>query len=280
MKRLLLGSFLALSMALTASSAKAGNIGLTGHDDDLHCGGGTTGAACSQLNALVTFVRGGSSLPVLTFDAGSELTSSLTAAGISYTNVNPNTPGAVTAALFNHSTYSAFIVASDTSCGGCDNNPTGEAAIAAQNTAIGNFLNAGGGILGLAGANSTGYYDFVPQTASSVGGAPPTGYSQTSAGATFGIPDVNGDPTHNLFFNPGTNGESAFYQVAEVNSFGNSGIPGPNAAATLICDMCTVSGGVIGGGGGGTVTPEPSTLLLLGTGLLSVGGAITRKRHA
>jgi hypothetical protein len=248
--------------------AYAGNIALTGHDDDFHqandgigTGGGPTGPAGMQLSALVSFARAGSALPVLTFDSGTELTSSLTDLGVVWTNVDPNNGALVTDALFNPAVYSAFIVASDETCGGCDNTAAGEANIAAHKTAIDDFLNGGGGIIGLAGADSTHYYDFVPEAASSVGGAPTDGYTATGL---FGIPAVNGDPTHNLFWDPGTHGESTFYQVAEVNSSGNGTIPGPNAAATLVCDACTTTGGVITG-----AAPEPSSILLFGSGLIA-----------
>ncbi len=245
----------------------AGNIFLTGHDDDYHFGVGNQAAA--QLAAAITFAMNGSSLPVLTFDAGSELTGDLTALGIAFTNVNPDNAASVTDALFNNSLYSAFIVASDTTCSGCDNNAAGEANIAAHATAIDNFLNAGGGIIGLAGASSTGYYDFVPQTASSVGGAPSTGYTQTAEGATLGIPAVNGNATHNLFWNPGTHGESSFYQIVELNATTGNGTIPPPAAVSLVCVACTTSGGVITGGGGGTV-PEPGTWVLMVSGLAGV----------
>lgn len=256
----------------------AGNIALTGHDDDFH----QSTNALGQIKAFATFATNGSSLPILVFDAGSELTGGLTAAGVTnFVNVDPNTPGAVTDALFSHSTYSAFMIASDTTCGGCDNDTTSSAAIAAHAKAIANFLNAGGGIVAFAGANNTDYYSFLPQTASSVGGAPSSGYSQTSVGASLGIPAVNGDATHNLFWNPGTHGTSSAYQVAEVNSIGNGTILGPDAATTLVCKACTTSGGVIiGPGGPGSSVPEPSTFVLLGAGLAALAFFARRKRAA
>jgi hypothetical protein len=267
-------TLLVLGIGAITVPAHAGNIVLTGHDDDYHCV--YDASACAQLAAIVSYAKDGSSLPVLTFDAGSELTSDLTGLGISFTNIDPNTAGAVTASLFDNATYSAFIVASDYSCGGCDNSPTGEAAIAAQSAAIDAFLNNGGGIVGLAGANSAGYYSFVPQTATSVGGAPTNGYSQTAAGAGAGIPAVNGDATHNLFYNPGTNGESSFYQIAELNIDSGNGVIPPPAAVTLFCDSCTVTGGVISGGGT-AMTPEPSSVILFGSGLLGIVGVFRRR---
>jgi hypothetical protein len=186
----------------------AGNIALTGHDDDFH----QSLNALGQIKAFATFAANGSSLPFLVFDAGSELTSGLTNAGITnYVNINPNTAANVTDALFNTSLYSAFLIASDTSCGGCDNSTTSSTNIAAHSAAIANFLNGGGGIVAFAGASNPGYYTFLPQTASSVGGAPSSGYSQTAVGISLSIPAVNGDATHNLFYTPGTNGTSPAY---------------------------------------------------------------------
>jgi len=102
------------------------------------------------------------------------------------------------------------VVASATSCGGCDNTPAAIANITAQSAAIASFFNAGGGIIGLAGANDPNAYAYVPQSATNAGGAPPSsGYLQTADGATLGIPAVNGDTTHNFFNEPGVGGLSS-----------------------------------------------------------------------
>src|SRR5450631_3365583 len=109
---------LLLSLGLTA---RAGNIVLTGHDNDLHDtfdgvgggGGGPGGSAGLQLKAIMSFVRSGSSnpsLPVLSFDSGTELTKALTGLGIPFTNVDPNNAPAVAAVVFNPTVYSAIVV--------------------------------------------------------------------------------------------------------------------------------------------------------------------------
>jgi hypothetical protein len=257
-----------------------GNIVITGHDDDYHwsADGGITTPAGVQLVAMFHWARGTSTKPVLTFDAGTELTNALTAAGIPFTNVNPDT-GTITDSMFSTATYSAIGIASDSTCGGCDNDPTGEANIAAHKTAIGNFLNAGGGIVSFAGANSPNYYAELPQTPSSVGGAPSTGYVATAAGISIGIPADNfGDATHNLFYPPGTNGESASFQVIEQNTVQGNGTIAVPAAVTLACISCTVSGTTLGSGT--PTTPVPSSVLLLGIGLAALAAFSLAKKFA
>ena len=168
MKRLTVAMAAAGLMGV-AGSAAAGNIFLTGHDDDFHQ---SADAKAAMLGALA-FVKDGSALPVLTFDAGAELTSLLTSIGQAFINVDPTLATNVTAALFDHSLYSAFVVASVTSCGGCDNTPADIDNITAQSAAIATFFNAGGGIIGLAGANYANAYAYVPTSATNGGGNPP-----------------------------------------------------------------------------------------------------------
>src|SRR5262249_10582669 len=124
----------------------------------------------------------------------------------------------VTDALFDPTKYSAFVVASDITCGGGDIDTIGEAAIAAHTAAIDSFFNAGGGIIGLSGAANAGtYYNFLAASASGSGSPPSFGYvGQTCFGTAF--PAVNGDPTHNFFATPGTGGVSSLYCVAEIET--------------------------------------------------------------
>src|SRR5437763_422606 len=140
----------AVVASLSATPAFAGNIALTGHDSDFHCNG-SVGGNCAQELQLITFARAGatnSSLPVLAFDeasvafgTGGDLTTDLTAMGIPFVAITST--AAINASIFDPTLYSAFVVASDYLCGGCDNNAGGTDthftdAIAAQGAAISN----------------------------------------------------------------------------------------------------------------------------------------------
>ena len=260
---------------LGAEGAYAGSIVLTGHDNDFHMVFGATpgpgGPAGKALAAEIAFVRGGSSLPVLTFDQGTQLTSDLTALGVPFTNIS--TAAAIVPSLFDSTKFSAMAVASITSCGGCDNTPTFVETLhagAGNQAAINTFFNNGAGILSLAGALDAMAYDYVPTAATNAGGNPPsTGYIQTAAGVALGLPAVNGNPTHNFFSTPGTGGLSASYVVTETLGVGGTPETVAIRAGTTTCiakGTCT------------TGVPEPGSLGMLGVGLAGLAAAWRRKR--
>jgi len=270
--------------AIMAGQASAGNIVLTGHDDDFHDRFDDISIANpanmpgQQLKAMVAFARAGSANPglkVLTFDQGNELTTSLTALGIAFDNINP-AAGAINPAVFDATKYSAIVIASAQSCGGCDNTVNGYNNIAADAAAIANFINAGGGVAQMTGgttaASRAAAYAYLPGTAGvGVFGSPPTaGYYQTPDGLAALIPAVNNDSTHNFFSEPGTGGTAAAYKVFERNNEASGAQP----PETIGLRGARVTHGTITGG----TTPEPATLGLAAMGLASLAGYGLRKR--
>ena len=254
---LLLAGLLAVGIA---SPAMAGNIVLTGHDDELHA----DSSSIQALKAATNFVRNGSSLQVLAIDRGTQLGSALTAAGITFTSVDPF---AVTSAMFDHSIYSAFVVASVETCGGCDN-PVGTGThLATFEPAIINFFNAGGGIFGLTEASDTHGFDYVPEATAGTQIFDSNGFALTPAAS--GIPGfvaVNGDQTHNTF-----SGFGSFYQVAEVRSSDSRAVTIFGSGGTIGCTgaSCTITGGV----------PEPASWALMMMGFGGLGAVLRSNRR-
>ena len=275
LKKALAVSTLIAGMGLFIGQAAyaGGNVVLTGHDDDFH----QSPDAQAQALGMLNFARQGSSLPVLTFDHGAELTSLLTALGIPFTNVDPNA-GVPDASLFNNSVYSAIAVASDQSCGGCDNNTTSSTNLAGASAAIATFFNNGGGIVAFAGASNTSYYNFLPASATNPGIVDcPAGdcFTQTAAGVTAGVPAVNTDFPHNFFNFPGVGGMSPSWVAFETYT-------GASTSGDLRDQPFTVgiTNGTIGGGTitGGTV-PEPASVVLLASGLAGLAAWRLRKKN-
>lgn len=275
LRALALFSVLLLGIALPAS---AGNIGLTGHDDDFH----QSTEALAQASGLVNFARSGApnaSLPVLSFDAGSELTSLLTTIGVPFTNINPNT-GVPAASNFDVTKFSAIVVASDSTCGGCDNSATSSTNLAGAKTAIASFFNSGGGIATFAAASNANYFDFLPATASVPGIVTCSDcFTQTAAGVAAGVPAVNGDFPHNFFPFPGSGLDPLF---VAFETYTGPGSDASGNALELVNQPFTVGiagATIVDGGfgpGAGTV-PEPGTLLLLGTTFAGLVPVIRRR---
>ena len=271
MSRFLAAAAIAVAAVPTAAGA-GGNIFLTGHDTDLHGFFGSPSAIVA-MQADVNFVRNGSSLPLLVFDKGTnELSGLLTTLGVPYTAIDPTIAGNITDSLFDPTVYSAFAVASNVDCGGCDLFASDVANIATHGSAIADFFNAGGGILGFAAADDPLGYAYVPEAAANAGGNPPSnGFVETPAGLAAGLLAENGDPTHNFFPTPGTGGLSSAYQVAEVN--------GDNVESVFIKNgsiICTGEDCVITGGGG--AVPEPGTWAMMLFGFGGIGVAMRTRR--
>ena len=235
------------SLALLApGQALAGRLVATGHDADFHCSlsSDSTSSQCHYVSIVVNFVRAGApnpGLPVLVLDRGSlEMQKALNNAygpGVMPMKVvDPRSPEFTTLPI-NVASYSAVLVASDKTCGGCDLNeldgttPDSD-AINARKADFEAFFNAGGGIFATAGANhgdgdaTTGkdtYYSFLPLPVGGVAVSSP--FTLTDVGTSLGLldnpdvlkSDINCCATHNSFKIPSS---SSALKVAEKDSKG------------------------------------------------------------
>lgn len=211
----LCGALVAFSLC-AAFAASAGPIFLTGHDPDFHAQ--DDAGAQRLLGAGVTFVRHGSSLPLLWVESRISVPgghrvgkAGLTAIGMvegtSFIHLDGGQLAALTAADWSalKTTYSAIGVASD--FGGILTQAELDQLIAHKDS-ITDFVNAGGGVMALSECNtgsapcltSGGAFSFLPITIASTGNASPP-YTVSAYGfSTFGLldSDVN-SPSHSHF---------------------------------------------------------------------------------
>jgi hypothetical protein len=262
---------------ITATPASAGRLVATGHDADLHCS--TEGLGCNFVRVAVDYVRAGSTRPVLVLDRGAlQLVSALDLAfepNLARTIMDPRSPQFASEPLTTNR-YSAILVASDESCGGCDLNEPGSArdsrAINSRADDIAAFFNDGGGVYansgGLRADGESGpadvYYDFLPLPE---GGQAMTGpFCLTPIGARIGFEDqlcpnagrhsgdgddINCCPTHNSFDEPP---DDSAIRIADVDVAQDGEISFDDVAETLVAD------GVVSGGDIVPASPPPPIL--------------------
>lgn len=268
-----------------SSGAHAGSIFLTGHDVDLHDGqrgydatilnwlrGAGTSSEIAAASYKVGVIRSIDSINPESGSVGGVLDGApLWAGGV--TSADPTQFANAAAFTGFLSSIDVLVIASHTSCGGCDLSSGDSAALNLFAPEITSFFNAGGDIYGNAGGTLTSYYGFLPASAlasgTSIGGS--SGFECTAAGVAMGIDCaasnsmINGFPTHNRF--------SSFASAFTV--FETRSVTGGTAEAISIGirDGKIDDGGITGGG----TVPEPGTLALLG--IAALGFAATRRRQ-
>jgi hypothetical protein len=287
------------------------NLLMTGHDADFHC---VFGSQCHYFKIAVNFVRNGSTLPVLVIDRcnpednpfGAGCNEVATAMALAFcgsttpcsseptlVQVDPRSAAFKTTSFVGSSgqrIYSAIIVASDETCGGCDLNedtttPDSD-AINARKAAFATAFNVGTGIAAFAGAchaegygpeaecASNNFYNFLPIVPTGIAVTPP--FTFTALGLKLGFVEGQDDnccATHNSFAIPSA---SSPLKVAETDSKGFAETLvaiGARICGTQFCGVQPQAGTVVGG----TACNLSNTNLPTCNGPVSAGAALNFK---
>jgi hypothetical protein len=270
-----LGVALAMVTAPLGWCDTVGSIFLTGHDPDFHAAVGSNTAGATNIiqdaMAFITdpafnpfsagginkflYVEGSTPPPSGNIEGDAGLAAAGFIEGVNYDEADASTLVGALSQL--GTTYSAIVVASD--FGG--NLTEAELSILdAHSSDIIAFLNNGGGLFAMAESSTTnpttGQFGFLPFVVSSTQlNQSEVGNTVTAFGASLGLTnsDVNGNASHNIFTSTGG------LNVVDLDSSGN---------------ILSLAGrGQVTAGG---ITPEPGTLLLVGSGLM---GVIARRRR-
>jgi len=208
-----------------APAARAGSIFLTGHDPDFHASLGSNAAGAQTINNVAIdfirdpvfnpyfatapkflFVESSISPPTGHTDGKNGIIASGYVEGVDFDKHDASTLAAALTQLGQPGGYCAIVVASD--FGGILTQAELD-ILNANQAAIGNFINSGGGIYAMAEGNSGagltpngGHYAFIPTVVSAATvNQNESGFTVTPFGAGLGLSDtdVNGNASHVVF---------------------------------------------------------------------------------
>jgi hypothetical protein len=258
-------SAIAVSLMLSAGSANAGALFVTGHDSDEHNNGAYMAAGLDFLmfgTASTSGPRSGKSIAYIGTDQGA-VPSNLSGTGYSsVTYVDADNSSAITTAL--SGSYDAIMIGS----GGNSSHRNNLFANAANFTSY--FNNDGALYINTDEGFGQTWYDFVPTFGTTTNNTISTSgvFDPTAEGLAIGLtnPIVDADITHSYY--TGVN-ETLFTVFERQDPAFWSGSNNPVAFGAT--DL------VIGGGGEFESVSEPGSLALVGIGI--AGFAAIRRRR-